>query len=88
MVAPAINASFNYPSGLNVDASGNIFIADLLNNRIREIVAATGIITTIAGNGNAGFGGDGGLSTAAVLNNPTGVFARCCRKYFYNRSWK
>ena len=59
----------NYPYGVAVDASGNLFIAD--NNRIRK-VSASGIITTVAGGGTSGLG-DGGSATAAELNNPSGV---------------
>jgi uncharacterized protein (TIGR03437 family) len=62
-------ASLNNPSGVAVDASGNLFIADYANNRIRK-VSANGIITTVAGNGIAGFAGDGGPATAAELFAP------------------
>ncbi len=58
------------------DASGNIYIADSGNNRIRRVDAVTGIITTVAGNGTASFTGDGGLATAASLNSPDGVSGR------------
>lgn len=60
-------------SQLAVDANGNIYIADYANNRIRKINISTGTITTVAGNGNAGSSGDGGLATAAELNQPYGV---------------
>ena len=62
----------NPPGGLAVDGAGNIFISDTSNNRIRK-VSATGTITTVAGNGTAGFGGDGGLATAAQLSGPQAV---------------
>src|SRR5208337_4056835 len=52
------------------DASGNLFIADSGNNRIREVNRATGIITTVAGNGTSGYKGDGGSATAAELRVP------------------
>jgi len=52
------------------DSAGNIFIADTLNNRIREVNRASGVITTIAGNGTAGYSGDGGQATALKLNIP------------------
>jgi len=55
-----------------IDASGNVYIADVGNNRIRMVNTA-GIISTIAGTGIAGFSGDGGLATAAQLNAPCGV---------------
>ena len=69
----ATNAVMNNPSGVAVDAAGNLFIADPSNRRIRKVAASTGIITTVAGNGSSGFSGDGGLATNARLNSPTGV---------------
>jgi sugar lactone lactonase YvrE len=71
---PATNATFFDPSDLSVDCSGNIFIADSGNQRIREVVAATGFIQTVAGNGTFGFSGDGGPATNAELAQPTGVY--------------
>jgi sugar lactone lactonase YvrE len=56
-----------------VDAAGNVFIADVVNNRVRRVDAATGVITTVAGDGNFGSGGDGGPATAASLASPAGV---------------
>lgn len=67
----ATAASFNNPTGLAVDSSGNLYIADTNNHRIRKVVGS--IITTIAGNGIAGFAGDGGDATNAKLNYPTAV---------------
>jgi sugar lactone lactonase YvrE len=69
----ATSASLTYPYGVAVDASGNVFIADTINHRIRQVEAATGVITTVAGNGTAGFSGDGGAATSASLNYPYGV---------------
>ena len=69
----AIEASLNAPSGVSVDSSGNLFIADAGNNRIRKVDGLTGIISTVAGNGNSGFSGDGGLATDTSLNFPSGV---------------
>jgi uncharacterized protein YjdB len=60
------------PLGVAVDASGNLYIADYNNNRIRK-VSTSGIITTVVGTGTAGFSGDGGAATAAKLNNPSDV---------------
>ncbi len=68
----ATAASLNGPSGLAVGPDGALYIADTLNARVRR-VGLDGIITTVAGTGVAGFGGDGGVATAAQLNNPTGV---------------
>jgi len=63
-------------AGVAVDAGGNnVYIADGANNRIRKVVMSTGIITTIAGNGTAGYGGDGGPATAATceISAPKGI---------------
>jgi sugar lactone lactonase YvrE len=56
-----------------VDAAGNLLIADYGNRRIRRVDGTTGIITTVAGNGNGGFSGDGGAATSASMYNPGGV---------------
>jgi uncharacterized protein (TIGR03437 family) len=69
---PAISASLNYPYAVAVDASGNLLIADSVNNRIRK-VSPSGVITTVAGNGSFGFSGDGGPATSASLGNPTSI---------------
>src|SRR5437016_4114584 len=71
---PATSAALSGPHGLFVDGFGNIFIADTYNDRIRKVVAATGNIQTVAGNGTFGFSGDGGPATNATLHSPTGVF--------------
>lgn len=70
---PAANAAFDQSRGVAVDSSGNLYIADTNNCRIRKRVAATGIVTTIAGSGACGYGGDGGSATAAALNYPQSV---------------
>jgi hypothetical protein len=69
----ATSARFSYPVDVSVDATGNIFVADFSNNRIRKINSVTGIITTVAGNGQSGLSGDGGLATVAKIGNPSGV---------------
>jgi hypothetical protein len=69
---PATAACLNYPHGVYVDNSQNIYISDIGNNAIRKI-NASGIITTIAGMGVAGFSGDGGQATSAELYNPWSV---------------
>ena len=56
-----------------MDAAGNIFIADTGNNAIRKVAAATGIITAFAGTGVAGYSGDGGPATNALIDGPTGL---------------
>jgi sugar lactone lactonase YvrE len=68
----ATNAGFN-SSIVAVDASGNIFISDVDSYRIRRIDKSTGIITTVAGNGNMGYSGDGGPAIAAELNFPAQI---------------
>jgi sugar lactone lactonase YvrE len=70
---PATNATMNYPNEVALDGSGNIYIADSDNNKIRKITASTGIITTVAGSGTSGYSGDGGAATSATLNTPFGV---------------
>ena len=72
---PANAAQISRPRGVAVDSTGNVYIADTDNNRIRK-VDSSGIITTIAGRGdhqNAGFDGDGGPATAALLHSPRGI---------------
>jgi sugar lactone lactonase YvrE len=64
---PATVAQLYFPEGIAVDGAGNVFIADLRNNRIRK-VAPDGIITTIAGNGARGSSGDGGPASGAQLS--------------------
>ena len=68
----ATSAKLRAPQSVTVDASGNLYIADMLNERIRR-VDTSGIITTVAGTGTAGFSGDGGTATAAMLSTPVGV---------------
>jgi trimeric autotransporter adhesin len=70
---PATAAELAGPLGIAVDSAGDLVIADTNNNRIREVNHATGIITTVAGNGMAGFSGDGGPATAAELQEPSGI---------------
>ena len=68
---PALEASFNQPHELRFDRSGNLFVADMVNQVIRRIDGRTGIITTVAGvGGQKGYSGDGGPATAATLNSP------------------
>jgi sugar lactone lactonase YvrE len=78
--AAATLAELNQPQGVTVDVSGNLFIADTANHRIRRVDAVTGIITTVAGSGNpnpvtglGGYSGDGGPATAAQLNFPYAI---------------
>ncbi len=68
----AINAEINFPYGLYADGTGNVFFADLNNNRIRKI-NTSGIITTVAGSGMQGYNGDNINAVAANLFHPSGV---------------
>jgi uncharacterized protein (TIGR03437 family) len=68
----AINASLNSPAGIALDNSGNLYVADQGNNRIR-MVSSAGTITTIAGNGTVGFSGNGGSALNASLRSPIAV---------------
>jgi uncharacterized protein (TIGR03437 family) len=68
----ATAAMLNGPQGVAVDSAGNVFIADTANNRVRK-VAPNGVITTVAGNGAAGFSGDGGSAVNAQVGNPVAV---------------
>jgi uncharacterized repeat protein (TIGR01451 family) len=69
--AAATSAQLNFPNGVVVDGSGNLYIGDTNNQRIRKVSGGT--ISTFAGNGNCCFAGDGGPATSAQLNNPRGV---------------
>jgi trimeric autotransporter adhesin len=71
---PAINAALYAPAGIAIDSSGNVFIVEVGNRRVRRVDAVTGVITTFAGNGSAGVrgqpNGDGGAATSASLEGP------------------
>ncbi len=69
----ATSALLSGPAGIALDRAGNLYIADQGNNCIRKVDTYTGIITTVAGNGVAGYSGDNGAATAANLNLPGGV---------------
>jgi trimeric autotransporter adhesin len=71
---PATAAQFGYVSSAIVDGSGNTYVADYSNQRVRKI-DASGIVTTFAGTGSWGFSGDGGAATAAKLYDPYGLAA-------------
>jgi trimeric autotransporter adhesin len=80
---PAAGAELNNPYGMSVDSSGNLYIADATNNRIRKVAVGTGVISTFAGNGAAGYSGDGGAATSATLNSPEGVTFDTLSGVFY-----
>jgi sugar lactone lactonase YvrE len=69
----ADNAEIYQPTGVAVDASGNVYIADQFNQRVRKVTASTGKISTVAGDGTGGYSGDGGIATSAEMQNPNGV---------------
>jgi hypothetical protein len=70
---PAASAQLTLPAGVVMDGDGNLFIADAGAHRVREVLAADGTITTVAGTGVAGTTGDGGAATSAELNTPFGL---------------
>jgi DNA-binding beta-propeller fold protein YncE len=70
---PATGARFNEPYGIAIDRSGNVYVADRHNHCVRRIEAASGIVTTFAGNGCAGFGGDDGPAARAAMSEPNGL---------------
>lgn len=70
---PATTAEIDFPYGIFSDRSGNVFFGDQTNGRVREIVSSTGIIQSVAGNGNIGFFGDGGPANNAEMAYPEGV---------------
>jgi uncharacterized protein (TIGR03437 family) len=70
---PAVEASLYWPFGIAVDTTGDLYVGDY-SHRIRVISAQTGIISTIAGTGTAGFSGDGGPATEAALSTPSSLF--------------
>jgi sugar lactone lactonase YvrE len=69
----ATDSSLAFPSDVRLDSQGNVFVADLMNHRIRKITR-DGLITTVAGTGVAGYNGDGGPAVDAQLNTPYGIF--------------
>lgn len=68
---PAVSSQLNGPQGVTLDVAGNLYIADGGNNAIRKV--SNGVITTVAGNGTAGFSGDNGPATSGQLSTPFGV---------------
>jgi len=71
---PATAAKLSFPNAVCTDSAGNLWISDLGNNRVRKITASTGIITTVAGTGVAGYNGDNGLATNSKINSPNSVY--------------
>jgi sugar lactone lactonase YvrE len=71
--AAATSAKLDNPRKIALDSSGDIYIADTVNNAIRKVTISTGIITTVAGTGTPGYSGNKGVATSATLNSPNGV---------------
>jgi sugar lactone lactonase YvrE len=70
---PSVQAALRSPMSVSLDAAGNLLLADAGNDRVRRVDAASHVITTIAGTGVRGFGGDGGSSTLARFDSPSDV---------------
>src|SRR5439155_6799236 len=70
---PATQGRFNEPYGIAVDNAGNVLVADRHNHCVRRIDSVSGVITTLAGNGSAGFGSDGGPAAKAGMVEPNGL---------------
>jgi DNA-binding beta-propeller fold protein YncE len=70
---PATKARMNEPYGVVLDRAGNLYVADRLNRRVRRLDGATGVMTTVAGDGSKAFSGDGGPAVRAGLVEPNGV---------------
>ncbi len=68
---PALEAKFSFPAAVALDASGSLYVADQGNSVIRKV--QDGVVTTVAGIGSDGYGGDGGIATSSILNFPQGV---------------
>jgi len=79
----ATSAELNSPLGVAVDAAGNVYIADESNDRIRKIVATTGLIETLAGTGTPGYNGDSIPATTAEINNPCGVAVNAAGNVYF-----
>ena len=69
----ATSAAMSFPHGLALDSTGNVYIADYYNNRIRKVTVSTGIISLIAGTGTQSYSGDGGHATSATMYHPIAV---------------
>ena len=69
----ATTTSIFLPTGVAVDAAGNFYISDSSNNRIRRVDGQSTVISTVAGNGTPGYGGDGAVGTAGMISDPAGI---------------
>jgi len=84
----ATSANLRQPASVAVDTSGNLYIADLGNNRVRKVTAATGIITTVAGNGATTFSGDHVAATSAGLSDPRYVAVDSSGNLYLADGWR
>jgi trimeric autotransporter adhesin len=83
----ADTAKLSRTLGIRVNDAGDLYICDWDNERIRRVDAETGIITTVVGNGIAGFSGDGGPATDAMINTPAFLcFDKCDNLYFSDQA--
>jgi len=80
---PALEATFNLPHEIRFDREGNVYIADMTNHAIRRIDAKTQVITTFAGTGKPGYGGDGGPANQAELKQPHSIQFDPSREHLY-----
>ena len=79
---PATSARLDSPEAVHLAPTGDIYISDTGNHAVRRILAATGILTTIAGTGAAGYAGDGGSATLAQFNRPRGIAVASTGTYY------
>lgn len=84
---PALNATLQFPYDVCIDNSGNLYISEWGGHYIRKINIPTGIISTVAGNGSGGFGGDGGLAVNAQLNRPQGITADASGNIYFTDTY-
>lgn len=80
---PAQNATLSAPQGIWGDTSGNLFVADSGNHRVRMVTAATNIINTLIGTGTAGYNGENITSTVALTNLPSGIWGDTKGNLYY-----
>lgn len=83
---PALNARFSFPSSIVIDAANNLIISDTGNHRVRKITTATGIITTIAGNGTAGYSGENAVANLTRVDGPTELLLDSAGNLFISES--